>query len=166
MPVVRVYVESLADEKLAHLLLASEPARIVESGTPSGANSGAATALNLRPQEPVALLLGTRTNVPEEISAKRASNRRLLEWGNFSDKYYIALAEQRLLDWVLTDPKLRQAFDESPPDMKIYADRAARAAELAKQIGFDNTVLLQQSADYRGLLDFIHQHAGASKVAS
>jgi hypothetical protein len=161
MPQPIVYVESEADQRLAQILLRSLPATI-DNG--SDAVSAATTELFFHPEQPVAVLLGTREATPREIESRRGSIHRLIRRSG-SDNYFVALAEKRLLDWVLTDPRLRQAFESSPQDMKIYNDRAARVAELARSIPFDPSHLLRQSEDYRGLVEWIHNHAAQPQAS-
>jgi hypothetical protein len=162
MPRVSVWVENEADETLASVILAGQPVTIKNGMCESGAITRIAYALGQRPDLPAALLLGTREAVtPREKDAKRASLHRLVLGGGTMN-YFIALAEPRVLDWALSDPRLRRAFEASPQDMRIYLDRAARVAELARSVPFDPSHLLQQSEDYRGLIEFIRKHARAS----
>jgi hypothetical protein len=67
---------------------------------------------------------------------------------------------------VLTDPRLRRAYEASPQDMKLYIDRTARVAELARSLPFDDAELLRQSEDYRDLLAFIRKHTAATAAPS
>lgn len=66
---------------------------------------------------------------------------------------------------MLTDPRLRQAFEASPQDMKIYNDRAFRVAELARTIPFDPSHLLRTNEEYRGLVEWIRSHTAQTQAS-
>ena len=163
---IPLYVECLADVAIAKILFASEAVEVIDCGTSSGSIARATGSLRNNPDQPIALLFATREALtPRDQDYERALTHRLiLRAGTMN--YHAAFAEPRPLDWVLTDEKLRRAFEASPQDMKIYIERTRRIAELAKSLPFDDSVLREQSEDYRGLLSFIRKHTASSAQAS
>jgi hypothetical protein len=158
---LRLFVERLPDKQIAKALLAPYAVEIDAGHTSSSAISHAVISLIDHPEQPVAVLFNSGTADPIEVNEERSAARRILARAA-PENWYVAVAVPRLDAWAMTDPRIAQDLQAHLDGKGLYADRAQRIRDLTKVKPFDPTVLCRENADFRGLTDFLRQHAPAA----
>jgi hypothetical protein len=160
----RVYVGKLADQHFAQAILRDWDLDIVSSTT-SGAVARARASLEEHREQPVVLLLSTRTDNPIKLEEEyRGPIRRMLTpSAACREDWHLALAVPELEDWVLSDPRIRQDLESRfQGKYSTELDRALRVLELTKRQPFDATELLRSNDEYQALIVFLRRHSEAS----
>jgi hypothetical protein len=164
-----LFVESVAGKPLAEALLQPYRVEIQDGFTHSGTIVSAEFSLLEHPERPAAALINADTENPRKVGEIRGAAKRILARA-YPENWCVAVAVPALDAWALTDPRIREELASYLESRHLYIDRARHIAEVVKKNGFDATNLLQQSPDFRGLVEFLQKHAaptdGAGKTAA
>jgi len=161
--VIPLIVENLPDERFVEGIFKPE----IEAGlvsvharyTASGAVSLAQSSLLEHPDRPIAVILNTGTDDPNEIEQEyRGPVQRILS-RTAGRSWHAAFAIPGLDVWAAADPRIREALerDEAEHGKSTCAERSRRFEELVKEQPFDREALCRANDEARGLIEFIER---------
>ena len=163
---VWVFTENAKGKALLETILGREYERgaigVGSVSTSSAVISNAELTLLTYPRQPVALVFNVDTFEPYRLDDERDAARRIL--GRVARSGWLDVwANPDVSSWIMADPRIRRRVEEDGETVGNYQGRAYLIRDWVRDEPIDREAIARAHPEFRGLADFIEEHAPAAR---